>query len=176
MMKRMKLLLTAAVLLLGLVAHAQNSVFDKYNDMRGVSSVYISKAMIDMQPDLYTKDVYIGKVAGQLDAIYIVSTMSNSIQKNIRTDIEQFIEKGKYELMMKQKGSTSRSAFYIKRKGDKVKELVMVSESPSTLRFIVLTGDLTLKDIQNITNYQHTGQAMTISEDGFCKNTVSANK
>lgn len=65
----------------------------------------------------------------------------------MRKDIEQFIQRGKYELLMKQKGRVSRSAFYVKRKGDKVKELVMVTDGAATLKFISLTGDLTLKDI-----------------------------
>lgn len=145
-----------SILLLPLIVNAQNSIFDKYSDMKDISSVYISKTMIEMQPDLYTKDLYIGKVAGQLDAVYVISTMDNSVKKEMRKDIEQFIQRGKYELLMKQKGRVSRSAFYVKRKGDKVKELVMITDGAATLKYISLSGDLTLKDIQNITNYQHT--------------------
>lgn len=43
--------------------------------MKGVSSVYISKAMIEMNPNLFTKDIYIGKVSGKLESVQIVSTM-----------------------------------------------------------------------------------------------------
>lgn len=157
-MKTIRLFLMTSVMLLSFTLNAQNSIFDKYSDMKDVSSVYISKTMIEMQPDLYTKDLYIGKVAGQLDAVYVISTMENNVKKDMRKDIEQFIQRGKYELLMKQKGRVSRSAFYVKRKGDKVKELVMITDGAATLKFISLIGDLTLKDIQNITNYQHTSQ------------------
>lgn len=155
-MKTTRVFLMTSILLLPLIVNAQNSIFDKYSDMKDISSVYISKTMIEMQPDLYTKDLYIGKVAGQLDAVYVISTMDNSVKKEMRKDIEQFIQRGKYELLMKQKGRVSRSAFYVKRKGDKVKELVMITDGAATLKYISLSGDLTLKDIQNITNYQHT--------------------
>lgn len=65
----------------------------------------------------------------------------------MQKDIEQFIQRGKHELLIKQKGRVSCSAFYVKRKGDKVKELVMITDGTATLKFISLTGDLTLKDI-----------------------------
>lgn len=124
-----------------------------------------------MQPDLYTKDLYIGKVIGQLDAVYVISTMDSNVKKDLRKDIEQFIQKGKYELLMKQKGNVSRSAFYVKRKGDKVKELVMITDGAAKLKFISLSGDLTLKDIQNITNYQHTSQNFIVTgENGILIN------
>lgn len=164
-MKTIRLFLMTSVLLLSFTLNAQNSIFDKYSDMKNVSSVYISKTMIEMQPDLYTKDLYIGKVLGQLDAVYVISTRDTNVKKDMRKDIEQFIQKGKYELLMKQKGTVSRSAFYVKRKGEKVKELVMITDGSATLKFISLTGDLTLKDIQNITNYQHTSWNFTFGEE-----------
>lgn len=170
-MKTIRLFLMTSVMLLSFTLNAQNSIFDKYSDRNNVSSVYISKAMIEMQPDLYTKDLYIGKVAGQLDAVYILSTLDNNIRKDMRKDIEQYIQKGKYELLMKQKGLVSRSAFYVKRKGDKVKELVMITDGSAKLKFISLCGDLTLKDIQKITNYQHTSQNFIFpGEDGILVN------
>lgn len=170
-MKTIRLFLMTSVMLLSFTLNAQNSIFDKYSDMKNVSSVYISKTMIEMQPDLYTKDLYIGKVVGQLDAVYVISTMDDNVKKELRKDIEQFIQKGKYELLMKQKGTVSRSAFYVKRKGDIVKELVMITDGNTKLKFISLSGDLTLKDIQNITNYQHTSQNFIITgEDGILIN------
>lgn len=156
MIEKLRTLITISILMATLAVSAQNPVFEKYGEQRNVSSVFISKAMIEMQPDLYTKDLYIGKVAGQLDAVYILSTLDNNIKKDMRKDIDQFISHGKYELLMKQKGVVSRSAFYVKKKGDKIKELVMISDGAASLKFILLSGDLTLKDIQNITNYQNT--------------------
>lgn len=156
-MKTKKITLSILVLLFCLIGNAQNSLFDKYGDLHNVSSVYISKTMIEMNPNLYTKDVFIGKVAGQLDAVYIISTMDNGIKKDLRKDIDEFIKKGKYELLMKQKGVVSRSAFYVKRKGtDQVRELIMITDGAATLKFVSLIGDLTLKDIQKITSYQST--------------------
>lgn len=42
------------------------------------------------------------------------------------------------------------------RKGEKVKELIMIVDGAATLKFVYLEGDMTLKDIQNIMMYQNT--------------------
>ncbi len=61
-MKLNKILL--AGVLADLLRQAQKDI-NTYNDMKGVSSVYISKAMIEMNPNLFTKDIYIRKVSGK---------------------------------------------------------------------------------------------------------------
>lgn len=156
-MKLNKILLTGALLLLPLLCQAQKNIFNTYNDMKGVSSVYISKAMIEMNPNLFTKDIYIGKVSGKLDCVQILSTMDSNIKKDMRKDLRSLVQSSKYELLMKQKGTVSSSEFYINRKGDKVKELIMIIDGAATLKFVYLEGEMTLKDIQNIMMYQNTG-------------------
>ena len=151
-MKLNKILLAGVLLMLPLLCQAQKNIFNTYNDMKGVSSVYISKAMIEMNPNLFTKDIYIGKVSGKLESVQIVSTMDNNIKKDLRT----LVQSSKYELLMKQKGNVSSSEFYINRKGDKVKELIMIIDGAANLKFVYLEGEMTLKDIQNIMMYQNT--------------------
>lgn len=152
-MKLNKILLAGVLLMLPLLCQAQKNIFNTYNDMKGVSSVYISKAMIEMNPNLFTKDIYIGKVSGKLESVQIVSTMDNNIKKDLRKDLRTLVQSSKYELLMKQKGNVSSSEFY--RKGDKVKELIMIIDGAANLKFVYLEGEMTLKDIQNIMMY-HT--------------------
>lgn len=152
-MRLSKVILAAALLLLPLLCRAQKAIFDNYSEMKGVSSVYISKAMIEMNPDVFAKDVYIGKVSGKLECVQILSTMNNDIKKELRKDIHSLVQSSKYELLMKQKGSVSGSEFYINKKGDKVKELIMVIDGDTSLKFVYLEGEMSLKDIQNIMMY-----------------------
>ena len=79
-MKTNRLFLAGVLLLLPLLCQAQG-LFAKYSDMNNVSSVYISKAMIEMNPELYTKDVNVGKLAKQLELVQILSTMDNGIKR-----------------------------------------------------------------------------------------------
>ena len=156
-MKSIRMITVVVLLMLPLLCQAQKNLFDTYSDMRNVSSVYISKAMIDMNPNLFAKDIYIGKVSGQLNSVQILSTMDAYIKTGMRKDIRSLVKSSKYELLMKQKSTTSTSEFYIYRKGDKVKELIMFIDGAASLKFVYLEGDMTLKDIQNIMLYQQTG-------------------
>ena len=162
-MKPNKFYLISLLLMLSLFSQAQSTFFSKYSDMHNVSSVYISKTMIEMNPELYTKDLYIGKIAGQLDQVQILSTMDNNLKKEMRRDFENIILK--YELLMKQKGIVSRTAFYVLRKGDRIKDLIMSIDGPAALNYIRLTGDMTLKDIQNIMKSQDTSINYPISQE-----------
>lgn len=150
------MILAGMLLLLPLLCQAQKNLFNKYGDMKGVSSVYISKAMIETNPNLFAKDIYIGKVSGQLNSVQILSTMDNNVKKDMRKDLHSLVQSSKYELLMKQKGTVSSSEFYLSRKGDKVKELIMIIDGAATLKFVYLEGDMTLKDIQRIMMYQNT--------------------
>ena len=147
-MKTMKMILAGVLLMLPLLCQAQKNLFNKYGDMKGVSSVYISKAMIETNPNLFTKDVYIGKVSGQLNSVQVLSTMDNNVKKEMRKDLRSLVQSSRYELLMKQKGTVSSSEFYMSRKGEKVKELIMIVDGAATLKFVYLEGDMTLKDIQ----------------------------
>lgn len=157
-MKNIRLLLVSMLLIFPLLGQAQQELFKKYSDMKNVSSVYISKAMLDMNPSLFTEDIYIGKAASQLNSVQIISTMDNKIKPEMLKDICAQIKSSHYELLMKQKGTVSSSEFYVSRKGDKVKELVMVINGAASLKFVYLEGEMTTKDVQNILLYQNTGE------------------
>ena len=153
-MKYHKIIGITLLLIFPVLCQAQKNLFNEYNDMKGVSSVYISKAMIEMNPNLFAKDIYIGKVSGKLNSVQILSTMDNNIKKNLRKDIRAIVGSSKYELLMKQKGVVSSSEFYVLKKGDTVKELIMIIDGAATLKYVYLEGDMTLKDIQRIMMYQ----------------------
>lgn len=155
-MKTLKMILTALLLVLPLCSQAQKNLFEKYGDMSNVSSVYISRAMIESNSSLFTKDVYIAKVSGQLNSVQVLSTMDESIKKQMRKDIRALVQSSKYELLMKQKGVVVSSEFYMYRKGEKVKELIMIRDDAATLKFVYLEGDMTLNDIKRIMMYQDT--------------------
>ena len=84
----------------------------------------------------------------------MLPTMDSNVKKELRKDLQSLVQSSKYELLMKQKGNVSSSEFYMSRKGDKVKELIMIMDGTATLKFVYLEGEMTLKDIQNIMVYQ----------------------
>lgn len=154
-MRTVRLLLVSLLLAFPLLSQAQQELFKKYSDMKNVSSVYISKAMLEMNPSLFTKDIYIGKAASQLNSVQIISTMDKMIKADLLKDIREMVKSSRYELLMKQKGTVSSSEFYVSRKGDKVKELVMITNGAATLKFVYLEGEMTTKDVQSLLLYQN---------------------
>lgn len=157
-MRTVRLLLVSLLLAFPLLSQAQQELFKKYSDMKNVSSVYISKAMLEMNPSLFTKDIYIGKAASQLNSVQIISTMDKMIKADLLKDIREMVKSSRYELLMKQKGTVSSSEFYVSRKGDKVKELIMVTNGAATLKFVYLEGEMTTKDVQSLLLYQNTSE------------------
>lgn len=148
-MKKLVLMLFAMTAALTVAAQAPNALFNKYDEMDNVKSVYISKAMLSMNPHVINGNLVISKVAGKLDAIYIISTYDAQIKKGLKTDLDNMIRKGNYELLMKQKGNSSSSAFYIRKKGDKVSDLIMIV-SGSKEAYTHLIGEMDFEDIQQI--------------------------
>lgn len=157
-MRTVRLLLVSLLLAFPLLSQAQQELFKKYSDMKNVSSVYISKAMLEMNPSLFTKDIYIGKAASQLNSVQIISTMDKMIKADLLKDIREMVKSSRYELLMKQKGTVSSSEFYVSRKGDKVKELVMITNGVAALKFVYLEGEMTTKDVQSLLLYQNTSE------------------
>ena len=90
-MKTMKFILACVLLLSPLLCQAQKNLFNKYNDMKGVSSVYISKAMMELNPNLFMKDLYIGKVAEHLNSVQVLSTHDNKVREEMAKDIRSLV-------------------------------------------------------------------------------------
>ena len=148
-MKTMRFCMTAVLLLFSLMGWAQEKLFDKYSDMKEVKSVYISKTMLDMNTNVFMSDLYIGK-ARNLNSVRLLSTMDNKVRKSMAEDIRSLVKSSKYELLMKQKGLTSKSEFYVSRRGGQVKELIMVMDGAASLKFVYLEGNMTDQEVRQI--------------------------
>ncbi len=156
-MRTSKLLLSLLTLLFCTAIQAQNSFLEKYSKYGNATFVYISSTMLEMQPNQYRQvgDVNISNVMKQLDGIYVISTGISAAQKELMDDVEILVKKGKYELLMRQKGMTNYgSSTYIKRQGKElISDLIMITTTGNNtlLKIVILTGKMTLKDLQSIT-------------------------
>lgn len=157
-MKKEKILcLLLGIFCLPMLVMAQTqNLYEKYCDRQYVNSVYISKAMIEMNPNVFEKDPYIGKLSGKLESVTILDT--KQYYQSIYRDFRAMVSKGDYEPLMKQKGNNSTTEFYIVRDGkNKVSCLLMLISKHHELKYVCLKGNFNLKDIQNIMLSQQTG-------------------
>lgn len=132
------------------ICFAQNKLFDKYSEMDNVTSVYISKAMFQMMPKIETNGLNLMNLKGKIDGLQILSTQDMSKKENMRNDFKGLIGKNHEELMRVKDGHT-RTTFYVKQKGDRINELIMLADTDSSFNVIQLLGNFTLQEIQDIT-------------------------
>jgi hypothetical protein len=134
------------------IVSAQNKLIEKFADMDGVTSVFISKSMLQMMPNMKTEGIDIGGIAGKLESMLILTSEKASISNMMKNEIPSFTSNKSYEELMRVKDEGSRVTFYIKRKNNsKIGELIMMVDEHPQFVFIQIKGDMTLQDIQNIT-------------------------
>ena len=144
-----RLFIIAALMLAGLLAHAQDSrsIYTKFSDENGVSAVYISPSMFKMigkLPEItvgdYGEKVDITPIVNTLKGFYMLNTSDQGIVKRLNSDVKSLLGKGSYELMMeaKQDGETVR--FYTDGDDSIVRSFVMMALDGSSATFISMDG------------------------------------
>ena len=135
-----------------MMSYAQDSFFDKFSEMDGVTSVYISKAMLSMMPSMKTKGVNIGEVARKLESIQILSCEKPALIATIKKELEYINPKNGYEELMRINDTGDKTTIYLKTNKNDKKEFVLLTSGKNELTVIVIVGNLSLKEIQGIVN------------------------
>ena len=144
-----KYIIIALCFICSQMGFAQNKLFDKYADMDNVTSVYISKAMFQMMPQVADIGLSMANLAGKMEALQLVSTEKKDMIPQMRKEFTQLMSKDQQELMRVKNGNT-RVTFYANMKNDLISELLMLADADSSFTVIQLLGKFTLKDIQEI--------------------------
>lgn len=150
-MKRIYII-TLLLSLCSLFTYAQDSFFDKFADMDGVTSVYISKAMLSMIPDMQTEGVNISGVASKLDNIQILSCEKPAVIAKLKKETEFINPKNGYEELIRINDEGEKTTIYLKQDKNGKKEFVLLNNEKEEFTIIVITGNLTLQEIQGIIN------------------------
>ena len=137
-----------------LFCQAQQSYFDKYADMDGVSSVYISKSMLKMFPDMSGKinGVNIGNLSSRLDHIQILSSDNPSIIEQLRKETKDVNTKNGYEELMRVRDDGDKVTIYFKETKKGKNEFILIADEGNEYSIISIVGDLTLQEIQEMMN------------------------
>lgn len=150
-MKRIYIL-TILVSVFSLFAQAQQSFFDKYAEMEGVTSVYISKSMLSLLPnvDSTVNGIHIGNIASRLDNIQILSCEEVDVANILRKETSHINPNNGYEELMRVRENGEKTTIYFKDKKGKKKEFVLLVDEKDEFTIISIVGDLTLKEIQGM--------------------------
>jgi hypothetical protein len=170
-----KVILIVAIALTSTISFGQ-SMFDKYEDMKEVTSGVINQKMFAMiasiDIDLDDPDAKkFMEMAKKIESVKILSTSNSSISKNMRADAEGHINKANLSELMRFKDGDQTVKFYVKEGKDDnhVKELFMLINGLGELTkdanieingkkrefetvVVSITGDIDLREISKITS------------------------
>lgn len=145
-------IITLLFCLCSLVTYAQDSFFDKFADMDEVTSVYISKSMLSLMPDMKAEGVNIGGVASKLDNIQILSCENPAVIAKLKKELQYISPKNGYEELMRVNSEGEKTTIYLKQKKNEKKEFVLINSEEDEFTIIVITGDLSLEEMKGIVN------------------------
>ena len=130
---------------------AQDRLFEKYADMDNVTSVFISKKMFEMMPNIESGGLDLMNLKGKINNLQILTSEKREIRDQMRKEFSGLIGKS-HEELMRVKDNNTKATFYIEQKGDQINEMIMLADTETEYVIIRLTGKFTLQDIQNVAN------------------------
>lgn len=151
-MKRICILTVIAVMaVVSGSAQQISKFFDKYEDAERVTSVYVSKAMLRMMPDIKTGDMDMSGLAGKLDCIRVLTSDNGDMVRKLKADADKVVASGGYEVLVKVSEGKEKTNIYMKSDKD-VNEYFILNEEPDDFNAILIVGKLTPEDVQKMVN------------------------
>ena len=131
--------------------YGQQSYFDKYADLDGVTSVYITKSMLSLFPKGKTNvnGINIGDITNRLDNIQILSSDEPAIIEKLRKETSNINNKNGYEELLRIREDGTKTTIYFNEK-KKQKEFVLLVDAKDEFTIISIVGDLTVQESQGI--------------------------
>lgn len=147
-------IITLLTTLCSICSYGQQSFFDKYAEMEGVTSVYITKSMLSLFPKGQTSvnGVNIGNITSRLDNIQILSADEQPIIDKLRKETSGINTRNGYEELMRVREDGEKITIYFKDGKKDKKEFVLLMDEKDEFTIISIVGDLTLQEIQGIIN------------------------
>ncbi|HOO95213.1 MAG TPA: DUF4252 domain-containing protein [Proteiniphilum sp.] len=154
-MRKMMMVLALALTASGLFA--QNNPFEKFTDMEGVTSVYISKNMLSLMPKesgMQFGDVDVSNFLEKLSSILILTSENKPVAQEMVSLANKRIQDDKYELLMRVKSDDGELVnFFMKGKPENIHEMIMIVEDSDGESVIMqFLGAFSLDDAKNITD------------------------
>lgn len=148
-----KIILCAVMAFACLAANAQVKEFEKYSDTKNVTYVYISKFMLKLAganaspsvPGVNTKSIM-----NKLTGIQIITSDDKSAATRLKTDTQNIVKNGKYELLMQVDEDEDKVRIY-HREGKQQSVVVMLTEEDEETTVIVFSGTFSLDDVMKMT-------------------------
>jgi len=146
-----KIIILTLMVGIATLCNAQDALFRKYDNVKGVTTVYVSKAMFSMMPKLKAGDINISKLAGKMDKLQVLTGDSASLIIDIRNEATAYYDREGFENVMKVNEGGEHVTIYMKARQHGLNEFALLNAEKGELEIINILGKITLKDIRNLT-------------------------
>lgn len=155
-----KAIILLTFLILGLYnLSAQEKLFAKLSDNDNISVVYISKALLEMIPnmDASVNGADFKQLSNKLEQIEIYSC-DNDAQTvaMMRNEMNTFTKNNTYESLMTVKEKEQLVHFLAYKQNNRFKDLIMYVDEKNSCTIIRIKGSFTSDDIKNVMNNTST--------------------
>lgn len=153
-MKRI-MTMAAFLLLTTITGLAQDgkSIYNKYSDEKDVSCVYISPAMFRMigkvpDMDVNGNNVNLSSIIKTMSGLYVIDSKNQKINSSLIGDIDRFISKGDYEMLMEAKDDGETVRIYTVGDEKTVTSFVLLAKEADESTFICLEGKMSRQELE----------------------------
>lgn len=139
--------------IVSITTHAQVKEFERYSDTKNVTYVYISKFMLQAvgkKAAPSVQGVNLNNIMNKLTGIQIITAEEKSAATRLKTDTQNIVKNGKYELLMQVDENEEKTRIY-HREGKQQSVIVMLTEETAETTVIVFSGSFTLNDVTTLT-------------------------
>lgn len=149
-MKKIYILtLLLAIAIIGASAQV-TEFFDRYSDTEGVTSVYVSKTLLRMMPDVKTEGIEIKGLADKLDGIRILTTEDKAMADKLKNDATKNLRLKGYEELLRVNEGDEKTMIYMKADKRNINEYLIINQEPDEFNAILITGSISPSDIQGM--------------------------
>lgn len=144
-----KVVVTLLMVVVAQLAMAQDIIFKKYEDAKGVQTVYLSKTLLSLAAGSLddVEDMDLRSIAGKLDNLRILDCEKASMAAKIKVDALAAFNNGRYEEMMRVNDGDEKTFIYFRKNGKK-NEFALLNIEKDEVQLINIIGTMTLEDIK----------------------------
>jgi len=188
-----KLVLIIAIAVLPIISFGQ-SIFDKFEDMDGVTSVVVNQKMFNMLASIEVnlddkEDQEYFDLIKKITSLKVLTTGDSNISTDMKAKVNSYLKSSQLDELMRIKDGNQTVKFYVKegKDDDHVKELLMFVTGLKELTkgeditingkkrevetvLLSLTGDIDLKQISKLTSKMDLPGGKHLEKAGEKKN------
>lgn len=137
------------MLLISTTMAAQTEMFEKYEDTKGVKTVFISKSVLKLLPDINVGVKKLSNTANRLDAVQILECAEAKQAEIIEKDFRNYITNNHFEVVIKANDEDEKITIYQKNLKHEKTCFVLINREGRTLNIIAITGKISIDELKN---------------------------